>query len=110
MIEALRIIAANSPLAGREAMACMRAIQAKSPMVQQRYNHVVESAFGDPNAEFTAEERRLIADSVEVDGHESRSETIRFRVTPNERAELKAMAVDAGLDMSDYLRSLVWPE
>lgn len=110
MIDALRIIAAKSPYAGEQAMQCIRAIQAKSPIVQQRYNRVVELAFGDQQADFTPEERRLIADYVKADDAESKSEVIRFRCTPTEKEQIKTMADNANKDVSDFLRSLVWPE
>lgn len=111
MIDALRIIAAKSPYAGSEAMTCMQAIQAKSPMVQQRYNRVVGLAFGDPNAEFTAEERRLIASYIDGGDSENKSQVVHWRVTPTEYADLKQLTEDAGFNsMSDYMRSLVWPE
>ncbi len=110
MIDALRIIAAKSPYAGGQALQCIRAIQAKSPIIQQRYNRVVELAFGDNMADFTPEERQLIADYVEADDVESKSEVIRFRCTPTEKEQIKTMADEAGMDISEYLRSLVWPE
>ena len=110
MIDALRIIAAKSPYAGAQAMQCIKAVQVKSPIVKERYNRVVGLAFSDPQADFTPGERQLIADYINADGAESRSETIRFRVSPSERADLKTMADDADMDISEYVRSLIWPE
>lgn len=115
MIDALRIIAAKSPYAGEQALQCLRAIQAKSPIVQQRYNRVVELAFGDNMADFEPSERRLIASYIHIDGDneergESRTQTVRFRVTPSEETEIKQLAEAANKDVSEYIRSLIWPE
>lgn len=110
MIEALRIIAAKSPYAGSQAMQCIKAVQVKSPIVNERYNRVVELAFSDPQADFTAEERQLIADYIGGNGDGNRSVTVRFRVTAAERADLETLASGAGVDVSGYIRSLIWPE
>lgn len=113
MIEALRIIAAKSPYAGAQAMQCIKAIQVKSPIVTERYNRVVELAFSDPQAEFTPEERQLIAVHIAdhiADGDGNRSVTVRFRVTAAERADLETLASGAGVHVSEYIRSLIWPE
>lgn len=108
MIEALRIIAAKSPYAGSQAMQCIKAVQMKSPIVTERYNRVVELAFSDPQADFSPEERQLIADHI-GGGNGKRTETVRFRVTQSERADLETLAADADMEMSEYIRSLIWP-
>ena len=111
MIDALRIIAARSPYAGGQAMQCIRAIQAKSPVVKDRYNRVVDMAFGDPQAEFTPEERQLIAIYIDGGDGENKTQVVHWRVTPSEYADLKQLTEDGGYNsMSDYLRSQVWPE
>ena len=110
MIDALRIIAAKSPAAGEQAMQCIRAIQAKSPIVQRRYNRVAELAFGDNMADFEPAERRLIASYIEADEVENKSLVIRFRVTPSEKAAIEQMATDGDMDVSEFLRSLIWPD
>lgn len=113
MIDALRIIAAHSPHAGAQAVQCINAIKAKSPIVQQRYNRVVEMAFDDQQADFTPDERRLIAGYLNLDDEtetESRTLTARFRVTPSEMREIQLRASDQGKDVSEFLRALVWPE
>lgn len=61
MKQALQIIIAKSPSASDEAMDCLKAIQVRSPIVQRRYENAVRLAFADPQAEFTPEERELIA-------------------------------------------------
>jgi hypothetical protein len=109
MIEALRIIIAASPAAGSEALACIRAIQAKSPVVQQRYNRVVEAAFSDPNAEFSPEERQLIAAYVDGGESDNRTRNINIRVSPSEYEDLQAILKDGGYkNISEYIRSLIW--
>ncbi len=109
MIEALRIIAAKSPHAGTQAMQCIKAIQVNSPIVKERYNRVVEMAFSDPQAEFTSGDRQLIAESING-GESNRTATVRFRVSPAEQEDLQRMADDAGVTVSDYIRSRIWPE
>lgn len=109
MIDALRIIAARSPHAGAQATQCIKAIQAKSPIVNERYNRVAEMAFGDPQADFTQEERRLIAGFI-GSSDDKRSGTVRFRVTEAEQASLEDKAAAANMNVSDYIRSLIWPE
>lgn len=61
MKQALQIIVTKSPAATSEAMDCLKAIRAKSPIVQRRYENTVQLAFADPQANFTLEERELIA-------------------------------------------------
>ena len=65
-INALRLIAAKSPNAMREAINTIRAINLNSPVAQRRYNRVVEIAFNDPQAEFSADERAMIADGLDI--------------------------------------------
>lgn len=109
MIEALRIIAARSPHAGAQAMQCIKAIQVNSPVVKERYNRVVEMAFGDPRAEFTQDERLMITGFING-GEPHKTATIRFRVSPAEQEDIQRMAGAANLTVSDYIRSLIWPE
>lgn len=110
MIKALRLIAAQSPVAGQEAMQCIRAVQVKSPMVQLRYNRVVELAFSDPNAEFSPAERQLIAAHIAGFAGENRTQVIHFRVSLAEYDSLRNLSEAAGCaNTSEYLRSLIWP-
>lgn len=109
MIDALRLIAAKSPYAGEEAMKCIRAMQASSPVLQHRYNRVVEIAFGDPNADFTPAERQQIASHIEADNKgAAKTAVVQFRVTTDERDDLRTMAEDAEMDVSEYIRSRIW--
>ncbi len=64
MEEALRLIIAKSPGAARMAMDTMRALSVNSPVVQSRYNITVQEALADPQAEFTTEDRELLAEHV----------------------------------------------
>ena len=65
-INALRLIAAKSPNAMREAIKTIQAIDLNSPVAQRRYNHTVQIAFNDPQAEFSADERAMIADGLDI--------------------------------------------
>lgn len=104
MSDALRTIIAGSPAAARDAMDCLRAIAAKSPIVQTRYNNAVSVALSDPQAEFTAEQRALMAEHVVVDDAETRS-VITLRLTPSERAAIASAADGAGQTVSEYMRA-----
>ncbi len=102
--EALQIIIAASPAATGEAFNCIRAIRANSPMVSTLFNRVVELAFGDPEATFTAEQRAAIADLVDVPDADSRTEWFRMRVTAAESAAIREAADRAGMSMSEWAR------
>ena len=109
MIDALRIIAAKSSYAGAQAMQCIRAIQVGSPVVTERYNRVVELAFSDLQADFTQEERQMIVGFING-GEPHKTATIRFRVSPAEQEDVQRLADAANMNVSDYIRSLIWPE
>lgn len=107
MDDALKIIISKSPAAMTEALMTLRAIGAKSPIVQQRYQATVELALGDPDADFTADERALIASYLEVvtEG-KRRDKLVQVRVTAEERETLDRMAHEAGYNVSEWTRSL----
>jgi len=108
MIDALKIIVARSPQAASQAMQCISAIKAKSLVVQQRYNHTVNSAFSDPNAEFSPDERDLIASYIAGEGEEeARTLDVRVRVNDEEKQRIQRMAKDANQTVSDFVRSSV---
>jgi hypothetical protein len=67
MKDALQIIISKSPNAADDALDCIKAIRAKSPVVARRYEHTVQLAFNDPQAEFTPAERALIASYLSAD-------------------------------------------
>lgn len=110
MIDALRIIVAKSPYAAQEAMKCIQSIKAKSPMVHNRYNRAVEMAFSDHQANFSPDERELIASFIEGGTGSNRSMTVRFRVTTEENEDLIARAAADDVGVSEYIRSLLWPD
>lgn len=60
MQNALKLIASRSASAMSEALDCIKAIRAKSPIIQRRYEHVAEIALGDASANWTQAERELI--------------------------------------------------
>ena len=107
MEEALRLIIAKSPAAMHEAIDCLRAIRAKSPVVNLRYERALELALGDPEAEFTAPERAILAQAIEPDDDDTRSYMLRIRLTEMERAGLVERATAAGQTMSEYMRRLL---
>jgi len=108
MEEALRIIISKSTNATSEAIQCLAAIRAKSPVLQLRYNHCVTLAFNDPEANFSREERALIAEHLGTGADDSRSYTLRIRLTDAERAELTRLAESVGLTMSEYVRKHIF--
>ena len=110
MQDALKIIISKSPDATNEAVKCLQAISARSPIVQVRYNRVVELAMSDRRATFTPDERATIAEALEVEETGSRDFTIRVRLTQNEQAELQLLADEAGCSMSEYVRGKVFGE
>lgn len=110
MEEALKIIITKSPDAAYQAIQCLQAIAANSPMVQQRYNRVVESALRDRDANFTESERAALAEYLEQGGRENRGFSLRVRLTDAEHAKLQASADQAGLGMSEYARRRIFAE
>lgn len=109
MIDALRLIITKSPAAMREAIAAIRAIDAKSPMVQHRYNTVVDLALSDPQAEFTTQERAMIAENLESAsrGGDAKTVDVRVRLTTNEKATVQEMAQAEGMTVSNFIRSRI---
>jgi len=106
MEDALKLIISKSPAAMGEAIRVLRAIGAGSPVVQERYNHVVEMALNDPEAEFTADERAAIAGPLMVTGG-PRTRDVRVRVTLAEKARITEASEEAGQTVSDYIRQRI---
>ena len=77
------------------------------PCFQGRYNTAAQAALADPEANLTAEERRLIASFVEPESGELRSSMLRVRLTDSERDRIQQLADEAGMDMSEYVRTRV---
>lgn len=108
IITALKLILTRSPNAGEYAMQAIRAAQIKSPMLANRYGHVLQIAFSDPEAHFTPTERADLVSCLEVDDViTSKSVTIAVRVTPDEREALQVAAEAAGQSLSDYVRAKI---
>jgi hypothetical protein len=108
MNDALRLIISKSPNATTEAMMTLRAISANSPVVQTRYNHTVQIAFNDYQANFTADERALISSYLEAaQTGGNRDKLIQVRVTAEEKDYLQRAAGEAGYaDLSSWTRNL----
>lgn len=105
MSDALRTIIAGSPDAAGEAIDCLRAITAKSPVVQQRFNRVLSLALNDPQATFTAADRTVLAAYAALpDDDEPRSVIQPIRLSPSERLRLSAAAQAEGVTLSTYIR------
>lgn len=108
MKNALKIIIAKSPAAMQEAIKCIQAISANSPIIQQRYNRVVDLALNDPEAKFSPDERAEIASHLETTTDETRSYTLRVRLTEIEQAELEQLADEDQQSLSEYVRSKIF--
>jgi hypothetical protein len=104
MEQALKLIITKSESAMHEAMKCLQAIQVNSPMIQTRYNHVVEIALNDPTADFSQAERALLAEHLEAAETATRDFTLRIRLTDAERTQLQEAANQDRLSMSEYVR------
>ena len=107
MYDALRLIAAKSEQAAREAMRLLRT-PVNSPLQQSRYNLIAEWALSDMAAQFTPEERQLIASLVEPTEAEERAFMLRVRLTEGERQQLESAAQQSDLTMSEYARRKIF--
>jgi hypothetical protein len=106
MEEALRIIVAKSPMAGSMAMQTLQAIKAKSPVLQDRYNRTVQTALNDSQADFTPEERVLIASHI--GGNDSlKAFDVRVRVTAEEKDRIQQMAAVEDMTVSEFIRDRI---
>jgi len=108
LIDALKLIIARSPSAGENAVRALASARAGSPMAQTRYQQVLIQALADPQAEWTSEERMTLADAVSGAAETStRTHMLHVRLSDAERARLERRAGDAGMSMSEYVRSLI---
>ena len=110
MENTLRVIIAASPAAAGEALACIRAIRANSPVVGVRFARVVEMALTDTEAQFTPEQRRAITELLDIPAVENRAVTFRLRLTEAERIMIHDRASSAGLTMSEWARRRLFPD
>ena len=104
METALRLIISKSPNAMSQAIQCLRAISVGSPMVQVRYNHTVEIALNDPAAEWTAEERALLAEHMGAPTAGDRTKTLGVRLSLEDYQAVQTAADAADQTISDYVR------
>jgi hypothetical protein len=65
-----------------------------------RLDRLIPQALADAAA-WTAEERQQLAEAMWA----ARTETTRFRVTADEKAQIEANAAQHGLDPSEFMRS-----
>lgn len=105
MLEALKLIISHTsnPHVADQAMTCIRALNAKSPIVQMRYQQVVQMALAN-DTDWTPSERAIIAEPLEATEESGRSFMLRVRLTENERAELQSKADAASTSISEYVR------
>jgi hypothetical protein len=106
MEEALRLIIAKcNPHTAEEAIRTMAALRNNSPVLQIRYLNVLQRALSDDTANWTPEERLILAEAVEVpEGSATKDFTLRLRITTQEHAHLQNLADEAGLSVSEYVR------
>lgn len=99
----LTIIAGGSPAAARMAADALRARKNGSPMAAARAARAARLALSDPQATFTEAERRQIAEILDTE----RGVDLRLRVTADEKARVQAMADEAGITVSDFIRQRI---
>jgi len=106
--DAVRLIAAKSPQAAKEAIHLLRT-PGDAPLRQNRYNRIAEWAVSDPQADFTPEERRIITSFLQADdAGTERAFMLRVRLTESEREELQTASEAAGMTMSEYARRKIF--
>ena len=107
-IETLRMIAARSLDAQREALGAIRAIQVRSPMAARRAERAARIAFADQAVGWTPEERLALSELLGQDHDDTRTQDIRVRVNSAEKERVKQMAADAGFpNVSDFIRERI---
>ena len=103
MEDALRLIITKSPTAAGQAMKTLHSVSVKSPMLQHRYNATLEMALDDSQAEFTPEERALLAQFAAA-GEKIRETRLQVRLTISEQLYLQQLATESNLTLSDDVR------
>jgi hypothetical protein len=109
-IEALKLIIARSPRAAEHAVIAIQAARNKSPILQARYAQVLTMALADPAAEFTADERAVLAAGIDGGDAGGRDFTLRVRLTEQERVSLSDAADAEGISLSEYVRRRLFGE
>lgn len=104
-VETLRMIAARSLDAQREALGAIRARQVGSPMAARRAERAAAIAFADPAAQWAPEERLALSELLGQDSDDNRVLDIRIRVNSAEKERVKKMAAESGFPtVSDFIR------
>lgn len=103
--EALAIITRRlvHPQAADQLAHVHRALVARSPILGQRYARLLEDSGALSNPETTAEERSILMDAL-PEVLDEKSEVIRLRLSPRERAIIQARAEAAGKSISALVR------
>ena len=109
MLDALKLIAGRSGDAMRDALKAIQAVNAGSPMVQQRYNQVAEIALNDASAGWTSSERQSIVAHIDAADSDTRDYSLRIRLTDSERDTLKRQSDLYGQTLSEYVRRMIFP-
>lgn len=107
MEQALRLIIAKSPNATSQALQCLAAIRAKSPVLQLRYNQCIQLALNDPAATWTADDRSLLAQYLDSGADDNRSYMLSVRLSIPERDYIQQQADAAGLSLSNWIRERI---
>lgn len=102
MDEALRLIIAKSPNNFQGAIRALRTAQRRPNARPVQY--VLEQALVDPLANFTSAERSNIAALLSGED-DTRADVLRLRVTADEKSDVQHAADEAGLTVSEYIRS-----
>lgn len=92
------------PAAASQLVDLNKAIRAKSPIVAQRYERVLQCSGALENPATTPEEREALLGAL-VTEPGTRSKVVRLRVTPDEYEALNASAESAGQSLSAYIRA-----
>lgn len=100
--KALRLIIAKSPNNFNNAIRALRTAQNRPNARPVQY--VLEQALRDTSASFTTEERTGIAAHLSAENY-NRTDMLRVRVTTNEKVNVELAAEEAGLTVSEYIRS-----
>ncbi len=110
IIEALKVIIAKSPNAAEEAIRTIAAARNNSPILQVRYSNVLIRAMADPSADFTKDEREMLASAIEAPDGGNRGFMLRVRLTDDERIALQDAANQAGQSMSEFVRQKIFSQ
>lgn len=105
--DALRLIAAKSPNNVQNAIRALRGAHRPDALSRRPVQYVLEQALVDPLADFTSAERADIAALLSGDSDDARTLDIRLRVAPAEKTRVQELADEAGMTVSDFVRSCI---